>query len=51
MGYLRQLAVGGAGENFQPEGGLSSKTSYARNFKELLTHTPTKGVAGGALKY
>ncbi|MFT5883345.1 MAG: hypothetical protein ACI9FG_001858, partial [Crocinitomicaceae bacterium] len=35
---------------FQPEGGLSSKTSYARKFKELITHTPTAGVAGGALK-
>ncbi|MFT5883550.1 MAG: hypothetical protein ACI9FG_002067, partial [Crocinitomicaceae bacterium] len=34
---------------FQPEGGLSSKTSYARKFKELITHTPTAGVAGGAL--
>ncbi|MFT5882820.1 MAG: hypothetical protein ACI9FG_001327, partial [Crocinitomicaceae bacterium] len=32
------------------EGGLSSKTSYARKFKELITHTPTAGVAGGALK-
>jgi Rrf2 family nitric oxide-sensitive transcriptional repressor len=30
---------------FQPEGGLSSKTSYARKFKELITHTPTAGVA------
>jgi hypothetical protein len=34
---------------FQPEGGLSSKTSYARKFKELITHTPTARVAGGAL--
>jgi hypothetical protein len=34
---------------FQPEGGLSSKTSCARKFKELITHTPTAGVAGGAL--
>jgi hypothetical protein len=34
---------------FQPEGGLSSKTSYARKFKELITHTPIAGVAGGAL--
>ncbi|MFT5881821.1 MAG: hypothetical protein ACI9FG_000311, partial [Crocinitomicaceae bacterium] len=36
---------------FQPEGGLSSKTSYARKFKELITHTPTAGVAGGALNH
>ena len=34
---------------FQPEGGLSSETSHARNFIELLTHAPTTGVAGGAL--
>jgi hypothetical protein len=34
---------------FQREGGLSPKTSYARNFKELITHTPTAEVAGGAL--
>jgi hypothetical protein len=35
---------------FQPDGGRSSKTSYARKFKELITHTPTAGVAGGAPK-
>ena len=35
---------------FQPEEGLSSKTSYARTFKELITHTSTTEVAGGSLK-
>ena len=29
--------------NFQTEGGLSAKTSYARKFKELRTATPTQG--------
>jgi hypothetical protein len=31
------------------QGAYLQKTSYARKFKELITHTPTAGVAGGAL--
>jgi hypothetical protein len=33
-----------------PKGAYLQKMSYARKFKELITHTPTAGGAGGALK-